>query len=161
MSQDQDPTAVRYWRQGDQVPINIYEGNRPVCQCHSATDAREIVQAVNNKRMGVSQQAHTKTHKDYLDEIAHVLHPNANERFAYVPDQLAGMVQRLMEGRDLANSRVDNLIRRNDQLSNHTKKLQMELDQLIAAVRALPLNITLLESKSIPLPDDPKHTTRY
>lgn len=35
------------WRQGTKVPINIYEGERPVCQCQTAADAKRIVQAVN------------------------------------------------------------------------------------------------------------------
>lgn len=35
------------WRVGSQVPINVYEGDRPVCQCHNVTDARLIVFGVN------------------------------------------------------------------------------------------------------------------
>ena len=35
------------WRVGNQVPVNVYDGNRPVCQCHDARDAALIVQAVN------------------------------------------------------------------------------------------------------------------
>jgi hypothetical protein len=35
------------WRVGHKVPINIYAGDRPVCQCHSAEDALAIVSAVN------------------------------------------------------------------------------------------------------------------
>jgi|GEM_PF-6305061 len=35
------------WRVGSQVPLNIYEGNRPVCQCHNPEDARRIVEAMN------------------------------------------------------------------------------------------------------------------
>lgn len=36
------------WRVGRKVPINVYEGDRPVCQCHTALDARLIVKAVNS-----------------------------------------------------------------------------------------------------------------
>lgn len=39
------------WRQGYKgydEPINVYDGDRPVCQCHHEDDARRIVQAVNN-----------------------------------------------------------------------------------------------------------------
>jgi hypothetical protein len=129
---NQDPTAVRYWRQGDQVPINIYEGNRPVCQCHSATDAREIVQAVNNKRMGVSQQAHTKTHKDYLDEIAQILHQTAHKGFAYVPDQLAGIVQKLREQREHFKNSCE--IK-----EGRILRLTKELEDLIDAVKSAPI----------------------
>ena len=35
------------WRVGKKVPINIYDGDRPVSQCHTAKDARRIVAAVN------------------------------------------------------------------------------------------------------------------
>ncbi len=37
------------WRVGRNVPINVYDENgRPVCQCHTALDARQIVEAVNH-----------------------------------------------------------------------------------------------------------------
>jgi len=35
------------WRVGHKVPINVYEGDRPVCQCHTAEDALRIVRAMN------------------------------------------------------------------------------------------------------------------
>lgn len=35
------------WRQGTQVPINVYDGDRPVCQCHNEEDAKLICLAVN------------------------------------------------------------------------------------------------------------------
>jgi hypothetical protein len=35
------------WRVGTKVPINIYDGDRPVCQCQTAADAARIVAAVN------------------------------------------------------------------------------------------------------------------
>jgi hypothetical protein len=35
------------WRVGRNVPLNVYAGDRPVCQCHNATDALLIVSAVN------------------------------------------------------------------------------------------------------------------
>ena len=37
------------WRVGSKVPINVYEGDRPVCQCHTASDARRIVAAMNSR----------------------------------------------------------------------------------------------------------------
>lgn len=39
------------WRVGTKVPLNIYEGDRPVCQCHSALDAHLIVRAINQAKM--------------------------------------------------------------------------------------------------------------
>jgi hypothetical protein len=35
------------WRQGSRVRLNVYEGDRPVCQCHYEQDARRIVEALN------------------------------------------------------------------------------------------------------------------
>jgi hypothetical protein len=35
------------WRLGRKVPINVYEGDRPICQCHTVLDARRIVESVN------------------------------------------------------------------------------------------------------------------
>lgn len=34
------------WRVGHKVPLNVYEGDRPVCQCHSEQDAARIVEAM-------------------------------------------------------------------------------------------------------------------
>lgn len=35
------------WRVGSRVPLNVYEGDSPVCQCHNIRHAREIVNAMN------------------------------------------------------------------------------------------------------------------
>lgn len=37
------------WRVDRKVPINVYEDDRPVCQCHTAEDASRIVQAMNGE----------------------------------------------------------------------------------------------------------------
>ncbi len=34
------------WRVGSKVKINVYDGDRPVCQCHSERDAMLIAVAV-------------------------------------------------------------------------------------------------------------------
>jgi ADP-ribose pyrophosphatase YjhB (NUDIX family) len=38
------------WRAGTKVPLNVYEGDRPVCQCHNVEDATRIVAAMNGER---------------------------------------------------------------------------------------------------------------
>jgi hypothetical protein len=38
------------WRIGTKVPINVYDGDRPVCQCQTVGDAKLIVRAVNALR---------------------------------------------------------------------------------------------------------------
>jgi hypothetical protein len=35
------------WRVGSKVPLNVYEGDRPVCQCHNRRDAHRIASAMN------------------------------------------------------------------------------------------------------------------
>lgn len=40
-------TKLKAWRTGHKVKLNVYDGDRPVCQCHSQKDAERIVRAVN------------------------------------------------------------------------------------------------------------------
>lgn len=40
-------TQTHRWRVGSKIPINVYDGDRPVCQCQTALDARLVVLAVN------------------------------------------------------------------------------------------------------------------
>jgi hypothetical protein len=42
-----NPGVRPVWRVGGKVPLNVYEGDRAVCQCHSAGDAGRIVEAMN------------------------------------------------------------------------------------------------------------------
>lgn len=35
------------WRLGTKMPLNVYSGDRPVCQCHTMEDAAMIVAAMN------------------------------------------------------------------------------------------------------------------
>jgi hypothetical protein len=35
------------WRVGTKIKLNVYDGNRPVCQCHTQGDAARIVLAMN------------------------------------------------------------------------------------------------------------------
>lgn len=37
------------WRVGSTVKLNVYEGERAVCQCHNVEDAARIVEAVNRQ----------------------------------------------------------------------------------------------------------------
>lgn len=39
--------STRRWRQGKHVAQNVYDGDRPVCQCQTVNDARLIVESVN------------------------------------------------------------------------------------------------------------------
>ena len=34
------------WRVGSKIPLNVYDGDRPVCQCHTPEDAARIVAAM-------------------------------------------------------------------------------------------------------------------
>ncbi len=42
-----DGWSSTHWRVGSKVKLNVYNGDRPVCQCHSAEEAQLIVDAVN------------------------------------------------------------------------------------------------------------------
>ena len=43
-------TEAETWRVGHKVPLNVYEGDRPVCQCHNTEDAARIALAMNEIR---------------------------------------------------------------------------------------------------------------
>lgn len=45
------------WRIGQHVPINVYDGDRPVCQCHTAIDAQKIVRSVNAHEALIAREA--------------------------------------------------------------------------------------------------------
>lgn len=50
----------KLWRTGSKVPINVYEGDRPVCQCQTADDASRIVAAMNGTRVFELEDAITE-----------------------------------------------------------------------------------------------------
>lgn len=35
------------WRVGNKIKLNVYQGERPVCQCHTEEDAQAMVDAMN------------------------------------------------------------------------------------------------------------------
>lgn len=45
--QARKPRPAAEWRTGSKIPLNVYEGDRPVCQCHTPEDAARIVEAMN------------------------------------------------------------------------------------------------------------------
>lgn len=57
----QDATGAQpIWRVGTKIPLNVYAGDTPICQCHSAAMARRIVDAVNayaGKQFGSAQES--------------------------------------------------------------------------------------------------------
>ena len=59
------------WRVGKNVPINVYEGDRPICQCHTALDAKRIVAAVNGTllREVLPQLRWANIHGSRCDEL--------------------------------------------------------------------------------------------
>lgn len=46
--------TAQEWRVGSKITLNVYEGDRPVCQCHSSEDAERIVAAVNLQSIGLA-----------------------------------------------------------------------------------------------------------
>lgn len=144
------------WRRGRQVPLNVYEGDRPVCQCHTPEDAAQIVACVNDSlRYRDAAGATNRDYKKQLDEIARILYPMSNEGFAYVPDQLVGMVRSIKEGNNNAYNQnyltglvaqIRTLRQGQEANNQHIEQLEKERDQLIAAI------------ESLPLPNKPKHS---
>jgi hypothetical protein len=74
------------WRTGRHVPINVYEGDIPVCQCQTADYARRIVSAVNGcidtvkeyERMAVIVRT-LLSEDDLRDKVARMLENRARE----------------------------------------------------------------------------------
>lgn len=60
MAERQQQDTRPQWRVGSKVPINIYEGDRPICQCHTAVDAKRIVAAVNGESVVQGDQPATR-----------------------------------------------------------------------------------------------------
>ena len=44
------------WRVGSKVPINVYEDDAPVCQCHTPEMAARIVRAMNGHKSTVDPE---------------------------------------------------------------------------------------------------------
>jgi hypothetical protein len=42
-------TRKLLWRVGGKVPLNVYEGDRPMFQCHTPEDAARIVGLLNHE----------------------------------------------------------------------------------------------------------------
>ena len=58
------------WRVGRKVPINIYDGERPVCQCHCVEDALNIVKAMNRAECQDMQREVIGRLRTALEDIA-------------------------------------------------------------------------------------------
>lgn len=56
------------WRIGTRIPINVYEGDRPICQCHSVVDAKQIVDAVNANVIALFNQSVKAAHDTALNK---------------------------------------------------------------------------------------------
>lgn len=60
------------WRVGSKVPLNVYAGERPVCQCHNREDATAIVAALNGLaardpvEIGISQRREPISPKSWM-----------------------------------------------------------------------------------------------
>ena len=60
-------TGAIGWRAGSKVPINVYEGERPVCQCHTAADAARIVKAMNREESAAESVEMLQLMLDQID----------------------------------------------------------------------------------------------
>src|SRR5438067_1415100 len=48
---------MSFWRVGKSYPINVYEDDRPICQCHTAVDAQRLVAAMNGIEQDIAHHA--------------------------------------------------------------------------------------------------------
>src|SRR4051794_33939646 len=66
------------WRVGTRIPENVYDGDRPVCQCHTAADAMQIVVAMNGAQVARPSllELHEKLTSHLFPE-----HSNVEEHF--------------------------------------------------------------------------------
>lgn len=79
---------MEVWRVGRKVPINVYEGDRPVCQCHTVEDAQRIVSAMMTGQANDSTIARTpaagcpacESRKYHTAEEWKAFHPDAGSR---------------------------------------------------------------------------------
>src|SRR6266436_7354016 len=71
MSTESEPLAELCWRVGTKVPINVYEGDRPICQCQTTLDAKRIVAAVN-AASEIREEAPQSS--EFREEVALLLH---------------------------------------------------------------------------------------
>jgi prefoldin subunit 5 len=71
-----DNDVKREWRVGHKVPINVYEGDRPVCQCQTAEYAALIVEAVNAHSR--ASQPSDRVAEPILDMMNHDLAADAD-----------------------------------------------------------------------------------
>ena len=87
------------WRVGLKVPLNVYEGDRPVCQCHQPEDAERIVAAMNARREFEANWA--ANHAQYDAEIARLTESNT---------KLMGAARALRESNALLVGAAQNLL---------------------------------------------------
>lgn len=81
------------WRVGGKVPVNVYDGDRPVCQCHNAEDAARIVTSINTLTAAESREAAAKDERDESrEEIVSLAQEHAN----YMGEDFESSVQCLL-----------------------------------------------------------------
>lgn len=49
--------ATLLWRVGGRVPLNVYEGDKPMFQCHTPEDAARVVALLNAARTDLPELA--------------------------------------------------------------------------------------------------------
>lgn len=58
------------WRVGGKIPLNVYEGDAPMFQCHTPEDATRIVEQLNRARTALPEYA--KLYMEALDLLSEI-----------------------------------------------------------------------------------------
>jgi hypothetical protein len=96
------------WRVGRKVRINVYCGDRPVCQCHNELDAREIVDGMNStaERRRLLSEAIEKNCR-LQDDVAAIV---SSHRSDWSWNEVLSDVRALQADRDELQRRLNNII---------------------------------------------------
>ena len=76
------------WRIGSKVPMNVYDGDRPVCQAHTAEDAALIVSAVN--QCAVSQNKLTARKEEVSMLPRYTVHQGHGFSYPFAQQDIGG-----------------------------------------------------------------------
>ncbi len=79
------------WRQGKKVKLNVYEGSRPVCQCHNEQDAEIIVDAYNHLAQMVEETTYLVRNTPGFKEALEDVHIPPNAAFDKEMEAVGGL----------------------------------------------------------------------
>lgn len=113
------------WRTGSKVPINVYDGDRPVCQCQTASDAKLIVRAVNQFTPAI----------DFEVIPANIREAKIWEFYQWVNMSPSMQLESTLRVLSVCLSQRDNLLEDSTETNNRAKRLEYYRSNLNAHLR--------------------------